>query len=255
MTPILRSWFVGVLFAALPELACARSDFPSTQLLDRITPNGIRAHMAFLADDLLEGRATGTRGYQLAANYVRAQFEQMGVEPAGDHNTYFQSIRFRRLTPIPDRDSFVIHRDTGELRLVFEKDYLMRGDPAHEDTAVEGGLVFVGYGVTAPERRYDDYADIDVKGKIVVELANAPPSFPSTDRALYSDTVVKARNAADHGAIGAIVIWAGEVTKNTSWEQIVRFSHQPVMRWLDSGGRPNDYVPELRATALTNQET
>jgi hypothetical protein len=86
-----------------------------------------------------------------------------------------------------------------------------------------------------------------------VGLANAPRSFPSTDRVLYSDTVVKARDAAAHGAIGAIVIWAGEVTKNTPWEQIVRFFHQPVMQWLDSEGRPNDYVPELRAIALTNQ--
>jgi hypothetical protein len=58
MTLILRLWFVGVLFAALPEFACARSDFPPKQLLDRITPNGIRVHMAFLADDLLEGRGT-----------------------------------------------------------------------------------------------------------------------------------------------------------------------------------------------------
>jgi hypothetical protein len=103
--------------------------------------------MAFLADDLLEGRETGTRGYQLAANYVRAQFEQMGLEPAGNNGTYFQSIHFRKLTPQPERDSFVIHRPSGELKLAVEKNYLMAGDAAREDTSVEGGMVFVGYGM------------------------------------------------------------------------------------------------------------
>ena len=73
------------------------SDFPPDELLQRITAEGLRAHMAFLADDLLEGRGTGTRGYQLAANYVRAQFEEMGLKPAGVNGTYFQKVRFRKI--------------------------------------------------------------------------------------------------------------------------------------------------------------
>src|SRR5215469_11829050 len=97
--------------------ASAQSDFPPQQLLDRITTQGIRAHMEYLADDLLEGRGTGTRGYLLAANYIRAQFEQMGLEPAGETGSYFQKVQFRRLTPVADRDSFVITRDNGEERL------------------------------------------------------------------------------------------------------------------------------------------
>ena len=76
---------VVLLCTAFAATARAQNDFPPPQLLDRITGHGIRAHMAFLADDLLEGRETGTRGYQLAANYVRAQFEQMGLEPAGNN--------------------------------------------------------------------------------------------------------------------------------------------------------------------------
>jgi Zn-dependent M28 family amino/carboxypeptidase len=159
------------------------------------------------------------------------------------------------LKPLPERDSFVIHRTSGELRLAFEKNFLMEGDAAREDSSVEGGMVFVGYGVTAPERNYDDYAGVDAKGKIVVLLVNAPPSFPSSDRAYYSDTVVKSRNAVAHGAIGAIGIWAGEESKNTPWQKIIQFFSQPIMFWLDSQGRPNDYVPEIRATAFVNQET
>lgn len=243
--------FVSATFLGL---ANAQSNFPPQELLDRITGQGIRAHMEFLADDLLEGRATGTRGYQLAANYVRAQFEEMGLKPGGEAGTYFQKIRFRHYTPAPLRDTFVIRRAGIEENFVFEKDYVMEGNPAREDSSVEAPLVFVGYGVTAPERRYDDYAGVDVKGKIIVAVTGAPPSFPSTDRAFYSDDFVKFRNAASHGAVGAIGIWAGEVTKNTPWEQIVRFFHQPIMRWIDTNGTPSDYVPEMQAVAFVNEK-
>lgn len=232
---------------------CA-SDYPPKEMLDRITPQGIRANMAYLADDLLEGRGTGTRGYQLAAIYIRAQFEELGLEPAGDNGTYFQNIRFRQLKPIPEKDSLVIKRPDGSEKFVFEKDYLMAGDPLHQDASVEAPLVFAGFGVTAPEANYDDYAGIDMKGKIAVLVSGAPPTFPSTDRAFYSDDLVKARNAASHGAIGIIGIWAGEETKNTPWKEIIRFFHQPVMNWLDEKGLPNDYVPEIKASAFMNDQ-
>lgn len=242
-----------LIFAACCGCGAAPSDFPPQQLLERITPEGIHAHMAYLADDLLEGRGTGTRGYQLAANYVRAQFEEMGLEPAGDGGTYFQNIRFRQLKPIPEHDSAVIKRNGAEEKLVFEKDFVMEGDPAREDSSVEAPLVFAGYGVTAPERNYDDFAGVDAKGKIIVAITNAPPTFPSSDRAYYSNDVVKARNAAAHGAIGVIAIWAGEQTKNTPWKAIINFFHQPIMRWIDQNGVPNDYVPELRSVAFINE--
>jgi Zn-dependent M28 family amino/carboxypeptidase len=230
------------------------SDYPPQLMLDRVTAAGIRAHMEFLADDLLEGRGTGTRGYELAANYVRAQFEQMGLEPAGENGTYLQKVRFRQLTAVPEKDSFVVKQAGGSQKLIFEKDYDMEGDPAHPDAAVEGPTVFAGFGVTAPEAHYDDYAGVDAKGKIVVVVTGAPSSFASTDRAVYSDTDVKLRNAAAHGAIGVIGIWAGEETKNTPWKEIVRFFHQPVMRWINQNGTPNDYVPEIRARAFMNDQ-
>ena len=235
--------------------AAAPSDYPPQQMLERITANGIRAHMEFLADDLLEGRGTGTRGYQLAANYIRAQFEQMGLEPAGEGGTWFQKVRFRQMTPVGERDSLVIKRGSSVEKLAFEKNFLMEGDPAREDTAVEAPLVFVGYGVTAPERQYDDYAGVDTKGKILVTVSGAPPNFPSSDRAVYSDEVVKFRNAVAHGAVGVIGVWAGEQTKNTPWAEIIRFFHQPIMHWVDEKGVPNDYLPEIRGTAFINEPT
>jgi Zn-dependent M28 family amino/carboxypeptidase len=245
-----------LLLLCVISAACCQctSDYPPKEMLDRITPQGIRANMAYLADDLLEGRGTGTRGYQLAAIYIRARFEELGLEPAGDNGTYFQNIRFRQIKAVPEKDSLVIKRPGGSETFVFEKDYLMAGDPLHPDTSIEGPIVFVGFGVTAPEANYDDYAGVDLKGKIAVIVAGAPPTFPSTDRAFYSDDLVKARNAAAHGAIGIIGIWAGEQTKNTPWKEIIRFFHQPVMNWVDAKGVPNDYVPEIKASAFMSDQ-
>jgi len=240
---------IGIaLFASEPT----DSSYPPQQLLDRITAQGIRSHMEYLADDLLEGRGTGTRGYLLAANYIRAHFEQMGLKLAGDSGSYFQKIRFREVKPAPERDSLVIKRNNAEEKLVFEKDYLMSGHATHEDAKVEAPMVWVGYGVTVPELHYDDYAGIDARGKIIVAVRGAPSSLPSSDRAVYSDGIRKARNAAAHGAIGRITIWAGEIAKQVPWEQVVHFYHSPSMYWLDEKDNPNDYVPEILATALVN---
>ena len=251
-----RNLFLLLIMIGISGFASepSTSNYPPQPLLDRITAQGIRSHMEYLADDLLEGRGTGTRGYLLAANYIRAHFEQMGLLPAGDSGSYFQKVRIRQIKTVPERNSFVIKRNQEEEKLVFEKDYLMTGDAVHEDTSVEAPMVFAGYGVTAPEAHYDDYAGIDAKGKIVVVVYGAPPSFRSSDRALYSDGVNKARNAVAHGAIGRIGIWVGEQAKETPWEQIVHFYRSPSMRWLDEKGMPNDHFPEIRAIALVNEK-
>lgn len=243
------------LFPAIVHLTSAQSVYPPQELLDRVTASGIRAHMEFLADDLLEGRSTGTRGYQLAANYVRAQFEEMGLEPAGDAGTYFQKVRFRQVIPVPEQNAVVLKLGGKEKRLVFEKDFLTEPDPAHPSSSVDAPLVFVGYGITAPERHYDDYAGIDARGKIAVMVVGAPAGFPSSDGAYYSDEVNKSRNAAAHGAVGAIGIWAGKVTQNTPWERMIGFFHAPMMHWVDANGVPNDYVPEMKALALLNEQS
>src|SRR5579862_9510268 len=146
------------------------SDYPPQQMIDHVTGAGIRAHMEFLADDLLEGRGTGTRGYQLAANYIRAQFEEMGLKPAGVSGSYFQNVHFRKIELLQDKSSLAIMHNGSTRTLTIEKDYVMGGDPLSADTTAEGQVVFVGFGVSAPEFHYDDYAGVDVRGKIVATL-------------------------------------------------------------------------------------
>jgi len=230
------------------------SDFPPQELLRQIRPEAIRAHMEFLADDLLEGRGTGTRGFQLAANYVRAQFEEMGLKPGGMNGTYFQNIHFRKIELLRNQSSVTLRRDGSEQKLVMDKDFVMVGDPLRTETGAEAPVVFAGYGITAPKFKYDDYAGVDVRGKIVAALYGAPPSFPSAPGASYSETTIKLHNAAVHGAIGLLIIWGGRVEERTPFSQLVRFYRQPTLRWLDAKGVPNDAEPAIRASARISSD-
>ena len=155
-----------------------------------ITPHAMRAHVNFLASDAVEGREAGTRGYDVAAAYVAAQFEAVGAEPAGDGGTYFQQVRMRTFLLDPAKSSFAIDGKTFEHR----KDVLI--SPGLESTSeVDAPVVFAGFGIVAPELGHDDYANIDVRGKIVAMLAGAPPRFPHSQRAYYSSGTVKSANA------------------------------------------------------------
>lgn len=241
-----------VLLFSFANAQVSSSAFPPQEFLQQIRPEALRAHMEFLADDLLEGRGTGTRGFQLAANYVRAQFEEMGLKPAGDSGSYFQNVRFRKSELLRDQCSLTIQRDGAEQKLVMDKDFVMVGDALRTDTNAEAPMVFVGYGVTAPKFNYDDYAAMDVHGKIVLALYGAPPSFPSAPGAYYSDSIVKLRNAAAHGAIGVLIVWGGRVEERTPFSELVRFYREPTMRWLDVKGVPNDVEPKIRVRATVS---
>ena len=244
-----------VLLVSLAFAQPAASDFPPDELLQHITAGGLRAHMAFLSDDLLEGRGVGTRGYLLAANYVRAQFEQMGLKPAGVGESYFQNVRFRKIELLPEKSSLLVRNNGSTRTLTIEKDYVMAGDPLSRDTQAEGQVVFVGYGVSAPEFGYDDYAGIDVRGKIVAALYGAPPKLPSAPGAHFSSGEQKLRAAAEHGAVGFVSIWAGKAEEHTPFSEYVRFTRGPSFRWLDENGAPNDAQPKIRGVARISSST
>src|SRR5512147_1796273 len=171
----------ALLICAVAFAESAMLPTPSAAVLQLIRPEAIRAHMQFLSDDLMEGRETGTRGYMLAANYIRSQFEGIGLKPGGAEGSYFQQVPLRRSQLIREQSSLVVNRDGKKIKLAWDKDLAMRGNALYEKTSVNAPVVFVGYGVTAPQFKHDDYAGIDVKGKIVMVLYGAPSSFPSSE--------------------------------------------------------------------------
>lgn len=250
----------ALLFAVL--ISASFSSAQQFTTLDRVTaeqamkqvrPQGIRAHMRFLSDDLLEGRGTGTRGYQIAAKYVASEMEAMGLEPAGVNGTWFQPVKFRGSTLVSDQSSLVLVRDGKEQPLKEGVDYETSGAVSFTDVSEDAPVVFAGFGVSAPERHYDDYAGVDVHGKIVAVLYGAPASFASTERAYYSDGIVKAANAVAHGAVGMLAMMTPDDARRYPWAWIVPQIRSGALRWLDDKGNPHDVFPQLRTAGLLSQ--
>lgn len=246
-----RLLFLSLSLLCNPAFAQISASIPADmrKAMDQLAKEPFRAHMAFLADDLLEGRGTGTRGQELAARYVAAQFEVLGLTPAGTAGTFYQRVPLREVTVVPERCSVTLVENGIPVDLKWGDDFITPGSPVREDTQVEASVVFVGYGVTTPEGSYDDYAGVDVKGKIVAYLSGAPPSLPSELRAHVGTFREKTRRAVAHGAIGTIVLRPPQQDAILPWPRSVIGVRFPSMRWLGPDSRPSDTFPEMRGGA------
>ena len=172
----------------------------------------IRAHVRFLADDLLEGRGPGVRGGDLAAAYIATEFALDGLKPGGDNGTYLQQVGFYGMTVKRDTTTFALVPGSGAaMQLRFGADYVVN-TPRHLPVVdIDAPIVFVGYGVTAPEYKWADYSGVDVKGKVVLIVVNDPPSddpkfFGGKAMTYYGRWTYKYEEAARRGAIGALLI-------------------------------------------------
>ena len=212
----------------------------------------IRADVEFLADDLLEGREAGTRGYDLAARYVASALEGRRLRPRRRRRHYFQQVPFIESTPTASSMRLTINGATTDVPLPDEGLVgSSAGRPAAEVTAP---VVFAGFGVTAPDFGYDDYAGLDVTGKIVAILSNAPSKLPSEPRAHYASTDHKMKNAADHGAVGVVTVLGPDDTKRFPWEQVKLFFGRPTLTWANTDGTPGPTEQRLKAVAYLNPQ-
>jgi Peptidase family M28 len=221
----------------------------SEAAMKTIRGDAIRAHMRFLSDSLLEGRAPDSRGYQIAARYVATELESMGLRPGGLNGTWFQPVPLRKAVLDTSKSSLVLvasgpGSNNKEQQLLDGQDYVLTGDVAHGENALEAPIIFVGFGVTAPEANYDDYSGIDVHGKIVLTFYGAPPRFPSTVRAYYSDDIVKTKNALAHGAVAMLSTLLPEDWKRWPWDWDVPQFRMGSTNWLDKTGTAVDPFPD-----------
>lgn len=209
-----------------------------------------RAHVAFLSDDLLEGRDSGSRGYDIAAAYVASQFEALGLKPGGEGGGWYQ--------PVPLRSS-VLAQPPASVTIIGPKvskswptgtDVLIGPSAFQLKQDLTASVVFVGYGMEAPDQKLDDYRGLDVRGKIVAVLSGAPADVPSELGAYLADQ--KAAVAARHGAVGIVTVDTKVSAEAFPWEIRVRRSGRARMDWLERTGVPFDESPGLHAGASLN---
>jgi Zn-dependent M28 family amino/carboxypeptidase len=199
--------------------------------------DAIRAHMSFLASDMLEGRGTGSRGHRIAAEYVAAQYAIAGLEP-GANGSWYQEVPFVTTQSNAGSTVTLTPRNSAPVTLNIFNQFTSYGDPLFPEKNFEGDVVLAGYGVTAPTERYDDYAKLDVTGKIVAIFPGAPQTFSNALRAHHSSSLVKVQNAAKHGAVGVIYLTTPSEAERVPWTRSVRQARLGSATWLGSDGTP-----------------
>ena len=211
------------------------------------TPERFRGHVAFLADDRLEGRDAGTRGFDLGALYVASQFEGLGLKPAGDGGWY-QKVPFAQFTIVGAASAVSF----GGRRFAHGEGVVVNPAPAEGAQTGEAPVVFVGYGIDAPEAGIDDYNGLDVRGKIVAMLGGYPKDMPSDVGAHLNSE--KRRMAEQNGAIGIITLRTNAEAKNRPWERVLARGGEPMLTWIGKDDAPYSPAPGIRFRATFDSE-
>ena len=204
-----------------------------------IRPEAVSAHIRFLADDLLEGRAAGERGFDIAAAYVASQLQGMGLEPAGDDGGWFQAFTLRGGRTRAAR--LEVRAPGGEaIALVRDRDFLARPTLAEGLADVTGPVVYVGHGIVAPEYTWDDLAGLDLRGKVVMVLSGAPLGttrdfFPPIPSAVYGSPRTKLERLLARGVVGVLWVQTPVRERVNPFANQVSHASQGAMALVENG--------------------
>lgn len=209
----------------------------------------IEQDILFLADDLRQGREAGTQGYEDAAKYVAARFENLGLTAAGDDG-WFQSVTLRSATRELETAKMTLTDQSGQQTdFVHLDDYLIGLSMAEASFDVSAPAVFVGYGVSAPEIGHDDFDGVDVRGKIVVAFSGTPGGLDSEKRAFYRSNDYKMRTAAENGAVGFVTLLSASQLERFSWDRLTANPQRARTTWVHPDGIGEISAREIRGTA------
>lgn len=242
-TPFALAAMTALLLpAALPARSAADPVF---------TAAAMRAHVEFLADDLLQGRDTGSEGHEIAARYVASQFDGLGLKPAGDAGGWLQRIAFQQTERTNIPAVLTLTGPAGDNSWTHGTDIIVGLNPDEPKVDLSAPLVFVGYGIENARMGLNDYAGLDVKGKIVVTLRGYPKGLPSEEGAHLSAT--KAKVAEAHGAVGMLSVGTLQSMKARPWARMLTFANEPDFTWVDTDGQAHVDAPGIRAAASVNE--
>jgi TonB family protein len=224
-------------FAGLCEITTtgAARKKPTT----RIDAEKIRAHVKYLSSDALEGRGTGQKGGDAAADYLGAQFKSYGLKPASDAGTYFQSVPMVSMKTLAATEFTLVPASGQPIALKNLDDFVTSNESHTESADVDAPVVFVGYGITAPEYQWDDYKGYDLKGKVALLFVNEPISddpkfFKGKALTYYGRWTFKFEETALRGAIATLIIHRNDLA-SYGWE-VVRNSWGTERSYLERDG-------------------
>jgi Zn-dependent M28 family amino/carboxypeptidase len=238
-------WAVGGAVPAAPSAAVKHEAvsvrLPSTAFaaMETIDPEHIRWHVRYLSHDLLEGRGTGQRGGDIAAEYIATQLAEYGLKPAGDDGSYLQKVPLVGITTLPETQFSLVPKQGAAMKLKPLDEYVAYDQTQQAQSDVDAEIVYVGYGIEAPEYNWDDYKGTDVRGKVLLMLVNEPPSddpkfFKGKALTYYGRWTYKYEEAARKGAVGVILIHREDMA-SYPWD-VVRNSNSGEKSYLKLEG-------------------
>jgi Zn-dependent M28 family amino/carboxypeptidase len=198
---------------------------PAKQSIESIDSEKIRATVKYLSDDAFEGRGTGQKGGDKAADWIAQQFQSYGLQPAGENGSFFQNVKFYGITTDQKNTQLsFVPKSGAPIELKFADDYVATDETHSPKSEINAPLVYVGYGISAPEYQWDDYKGADLKGKVLLMLVNEPPSddpkfFKGKALTYYGRWTYKFEEAARRGAVGAVLIHKTEMA-SYPWEVV-----------------------------------
>jgi hypothetical protein len=248
----MKSKFIpaALLLAVIAGCAATQSSAPAPA--GTANAKAIEAHMQFLAADELAGRETGSKEHEIASLYIATQLQALGLEPAGDNGSYYQRVPLRQARLAQESAKFTLHTDGKDTQLSYPKAFFTGPSLQFTQTDITAPLVFAGYGMVSEEFGLNDYANLDVKGKIVVLLTGRPDSLPSEEAAHLSSQ--KTRLAAERGAVGIITVHTPVQEKVRPYASSLLYLNTPGMEWLQTDGTPADSFPDLKGGAYVHHE-
>src|SRR5712691_470948 len=207
----------------------------------------IRAHVKFLASDLVEGRGTGQRGGDIAAEYIATQFALYGIKPGGDNGTYFQDVPMVGVKTLPDTTFKFMEASGKSFEAKNLSDFVTNNESQTETADIDAPIVFVGYGIKAPEYDWDDYKNVDLHGKVALLFVNEPSSddpnfFKGKALTYYGRWTYKFEETARRGAVATLIIHRTDLA-SYGWE-VVRNSWGTERSYLK-----RDATPKLQAAS------
>ncbi|OMJ32809.1 aminopeptidase [Sphingomonas sp. Sph1(2015)] len=214
----------------------------------------MKAHVMFLASDAMAGREAGTRDYDIAAQYVAAQFYAAGLRPGGDQGGYLQKVPLVAYN-VADKGSALWTPAGGQAQeLVFGEDFVPSPVPNAKETSLSAPVVFVGYGIDAAQYGLIDYKGVDVRGKIVAFVPGTPAGLGGEERAFFGSAANKASLAAARGAVGAIQVDMPRAGgRQRPFASLARYYNAPRVTWANPDGTAHAMTPTTPVLGTLSQ--